>query len=484
MQFALEIVSRTRQLVGKDFIIIFRISLLDLVEKGCSWKEITFLAKSLEEVGVTMLNSGIGWHEARIPTIATKVPRKAFTWVTRDLRKKVNIPVIATNRINTPMVAEEILSQEHADAVCLARPLLADPDFVLKAIENKPESINTCIACNEACLDFVFERKRATCMVNPQACYETELTYQNTTQPKRIAVIGAGPAGLSAATVARERGHDVYLYERDSQIGGQFNLAKRVPGKAEFNETLRYFEFRLKQLGVKSYLGQAFTPEIAKKEQFDEIIIATGVTPRVPKIPGIDSDKVVTYVEAIKGLKPIGQRVAIIGAGGIGFDTAELLTHVEGFEPSLNIQHYCQYWGIDTTHHARGGIAGIKAYTPKPEREIYLLQRKDEKLGKRLGKTTGWVHRLELKRKGVHMLGGVSYEKIDAAGLHIRHDDKSRCLAVDHIIICAGQSSCCDLQEPLQQAGFSCHLIGGAQVAAELDAVRAIREGAELAAKL
>ena len=483
MRFPIEIVKRTRQAVGKNFIIIYRLSMLDLVKDGSQWQEIVQLAKAVESEGATIINTGIGWHEVRIPTIATKVPRAAFTWVTHKLRGEVKIPLMTSNRINKPEVAEDILSKQHADLVSMARPLLADPEFVNKAAEDKAQAINTCIACNQACLDYAFEKKLATCLVNPVACHETELKYFPAKSKKRIAVIGAGPAGLSFATQAAKRGHQITLFENQSEIGGQFNFAKKIPGKEEFYETLRYFNHALQLAGVEIKLNCHATVDMLNG-QFDHVVLATGIKPRVPNIPGIDHPKVLSYIDVISGNKNVGHRVAIVGAGGIGFDTAEFLSHHQHIHPSVNIEDFLHYWGIDPTNEARGGVAGVLPLEIISPREIFLLQRKKEKLGKNLGKTTGWIHRTELKRKKVHMISGVNYVKIDDVGLHIQKDDKPEVLAVDNIVICAGQLPLRELWEPLQQAGIAVSLIGGADKALELDATRAIRQGAELAAEI
>lgn len=484
MRFAIEIVARTRKAVGEAFIIIYRLSMLDLIKDGSQWQEVVTLAKEIEKAGATIINTGIGWHEVRIPTIATKVPRAAFTWVTQKLKQEVNIPLITTNRINKPEVAEFVLAQKHADLVSLARPLLADPEFVKKTREGRTESINTCIACNQACLDYIFQKKRATCMVNPQACYETELIFQPTPFKKRIAIVGAGPAGLSCALYAAKRGFKVTLYEKQGYIGGQFNLAKKIPGKEEFYETLQYFEHELKTHDVNVMLDSKADAQMLIAKEYHHVILATGIVPRVPDIPGINHPKVASYIDVISGKKEVGKRVAIIGAGGIGFDVAEFLSHAPDCHPSLSIPDFLHYWGIDPSNEARGGVEGI---TPKDiisPRDIYLLQRKKEKLGQGLGKTTGWIHRTELKRKKIHMMSGVTYQKIDDEGLHIEVDGKPQVLEVDNVVICAGQLPLRDLWQPLKAAAINVSLIGGAELALELDATRAIRQGAELAAKL
>lgn len=482
MRFPIEIVKRTREAVGKQFIIIYRLSMLDLIKEGSQWQEIVELAKAVAEEGASIINTGIGWHEVRIPTIATKVPRAAFTWVTHKLRGEVQVPLITSNRINKPEVAESILAQAHADLISMARPLLADPDFVKKASEGNAEAINTCIACNQACLDYVFQKKRATCLVNPQACYETELKFTATSSKKRIAVVGAGPAGLSFAVHAAKRGHSITLFESQSEIGGQFNLAKKIPGKEEFYETLRYFDHMLKVNGVEVKLNCHASVELLSG--FDQVVLATGIKPREPDIPGISHPKALSYIDVISGRKLVGERVAIIGAGGIGFDTAEFLSHHKNIHPSTNISDFLHYWGIDPTNEARGGVANIVPMEITSPREIFLLQRKKEKMGKNLGKTTGWIHRTELKRKKVQMISGVTYVKIDDQGLHLLKDNQPEILSVDNVVICAGQLPLRDLWAPLQNAGIKVSMIGGADVAVELDASRAIRQGAELASKI
>ena len=478
-RFPVEIIKAVRQAAGKDFIIIYRLSMADLVEGGNTWDEVVYQAKAVEDAGVTLLNTGIGWHEARVPTIVTSVPRAAFVFPTRKIRGEVKIPVIATNRINTPEVAEGLLAGGVCDMVSMARPLLADPAFVNKAAAGKAETINTCIACNQACLDHVFSLKRASCLVNPLACYETELVMVPTGKAKKLAVVGAGPAGLAFATYAAERGHAVTLIDQASEIGGEFNLAKQVPGKEEFHETLRYFGVKLKTTGVTLRLNTAASAESLKAEGFDEVVLATGISPRKPGIPGIDHPKAVSYVDVLKGKVKIGAKVAVIGAGGIGFDVSEFLVH-EGNSPTLHPEHWYQEWGVDASLSATGAL--VEKQLSAPAREVYLLQRKDEALGKQLGKTSGWVHRAALKDKQVKMIGGVEYERIDDAGLHIKVKEQPRTLEVDHIVICAGQEPLRTLQAPLQAAGLTVHLIGGAHTAGELDAKRAIRQAAELAA--
>ena len=480
MRFPLEIVRAIRERVGTDFIIIFRLSMLDLVEKGSSLEEAIALGKALEQAGVSLINTGIGWHEARIPTIATSVPRGAFSWVTAELKKHLTVPLITTNRINTPEVAERILAQGEADMVSMARPFLADPEFVIKAAENRADEINTCIACNQACLDHVFKQKRASCLVNPRACFETELTFGRVPQPKKLAVVGAGPAGLAFACYAAERGHQVSLFDQAPTIGGQFNFAKQIPGKEEFHETLRYFARRLEKCGVELYLGQRQSAESLLGGGFDEVILATGIRPRTPNIPGIDHPKVLSYLDVLRDGKPVGNKVAVIGAGGIGFDVAEFLVEkkAEG-SADHHRDHWLREWGIDKSLGERGGL--MTPVIDAPERQIWLLQRKESKVGDGLGKTTGWIHRTVLKNRKVQMLSGVQYLRIDDEGLHIQVGEQQQCLPVDQVIICAGQEPLRELQAGLQAAGKPVHIIGGADEAAELDAKRAIRQGAELA---
>ncbi|BEE06054.1 FAD-dependent oxidoreductase [Aeromonas sp. S11(2024)] len=481
MRFPVEIVRAIRERVGTDFIIIFRLSMLDLVEQGSTLEEVIALGKALEAVGVTLINTGIGWHEARIPTIATSVPRGAFSWVTAELKKHLKVPLITTNRINTPEVAERILAGGEADMVSMARPFLADPEFVIKAAENRADEINTCIACNQACLDHVFKQKRASCLVNPRACFETELTFGRVPQPKKLAVVGAGPAGLAFACYAAERGHQVSLFDQASEIGGQFNFAKQIPGKEEFHETLRYFAKRLEKCGVELYLGQRQSAESLLGGGFDEVILATGIRPRTPNIPGIEHPKVMSYLDVLRDHKPVGQKVAVIGAGGIGFDVAEYLVEKKvEMDADGHRDHWLKEWGIDKQLGERGGLTAPEIDVP--ERQIWLLQRKESKVGDGLGKTTGWIHRTVLKNRKVQMLSGVQYLGIDDEGLHIQVGESKQCLPVDQVIVCAGQEPLKELQAGLQAAGKPVHIIGGADVAAELDAKRAIRQGAELAA--
>ncbi|MBO3742497.1 NADPH-dependent 2,4-dienoyl-CoA reductase [Actinoplanes flavus] len=476
MRFPLEIVRRTRELVGDDFILQYRISLLDLVDDAQSWEETVDLARQLQEAGVSIFNTGIGWHEARIPTIVTSVPRGAFTWVTGKLRAEVSVPVVASNRINRPEAAEQVLAAGDADLVSMARPLLADAEWVVKTEQRREREIITCIACNQACLDHTFKNQRATCMLNPRSGYETELRLLPTRTVKRVAVAGAGPAGLAAAIELAGRGHRVELFEADAEIGGQFRLAARIPGKEEFAHTLDYYRHMIEVRGVTLRLGTRATVE--ELAGFDEVVVATGVEPRVPAIPGIEHPKVVTYQQVISGQAEAGERVAIIGAGGIGFDAAEFLLH-EANEP---LDEWMRRWGVTDPQTARGGLTTKVKITPR--RTVHLLQRKETALGKGLGKTTGWVHRATLQDAGVQMLRGVEYQRIDDEGLHITVGGEPRVLAVDTVLLCAGQTSVRDLATPLTERGVSVHVIGGADVAAELDAKRAIKQATELAARL
>ena len=483
IRLPLEIVRRVREAIGEDFIIIYRLSMLDLVEDGSTFEEVVALGKAIEKAGATIINTGIGWHEARVPTIATGVPRAAFTEITAKVKQHLTVPVVTSNRINMPQVGEDVLAAGHADMVSMARPFLADAEFVNKAAENRADEINTCIGCNQACLDHTFELKLTSCLVNPRACHETELQYLPTENPKNIAVVGAGPAGLAASTVAAERGHKVTLFEADSRVGGQFNIAKQIPGKAEFEETLRYFKRKLELTGVNVKLNTRV--EAADLQDFDEVIIATGIDPRTPPIPGIEHDKVLSYLDVLKHKKPVGQKVAVIGAGGIGFDVAEYLTHdVEPQEELIasSKSEFFDEWGVDIQLENRAGLKQASAVTTP--RQVTLLQRKTSKVGAGLGKTTGWIHRTSLKHRNVEMIPGVQYEKIDDDGLHIRIGDEQQLLEVDNIIICAGQDPARALYNALQEIAVKAHLIGGADEAAELDAKRAIDQGSRLAAEL
>ena len=478
-RLAIEVVKRVRAAVGEKFIIIYRLSMLDLVPEGSNLSEVIQLGKAIEQAGASIINTGIGWHEARITTIATKVPRAAFTWVTHAVRKHLTVPVITSNRINTPAVAERVLANGDADLISMARPFLADPEFVNKAAANQAERINTCIGCNQACLDHVFNGKTSSCLVNPRACEETRIIIAPTQAIKTIAIVGAGPAGLACAVTAAERGHKVTLYDAASEIGGQFNIAKRIPGKEEFSETLRYFEVRLAELNVEVKLNTSLTTQALNQMQVDELVLATGVSPRQLALPGHNHAKVLNYLEVIKGVN-VGPKVAIIGAGGIGFDVAEFLTHGT-HEPSTNVTQFMSQWGIDMTMQARGGVAEIPQNIEASPREIYLLQRKTSKVGAGLGKTTGWVHRTGLQQKKVNMLAGCEYQAIDDQGLHLTVGGEAQVLDVDHIIVCAGQDPNQSLSQGLERPY---HLIGGAQKASQLDAKRAIRQGTLLAIEL
>lgn len=482
IKFPIEIVKRVREAVGEKFIIIYRLSMIDLVEDGSSWEEVVQLAKEIEKAGATIINTGIGWHEARIPTIATQVPRAAFTWVTQKMKSELKIPVCTTNRINTPEVAEEVIANGHADMVSMARPFLADPFFVKKAAEGKADEINTCIGCNQACLDHTFSNKVCSCLVNPRACHETELNYLPTSQPKKLAVVGAGPAGLAFATIAAGRGHQVTLFDAASEIGGQFNLAKQIPGKEEFHETIRYFKKQIELTGVNVVLNKKV--DAKDLQDFDEVILATGIVPRDINFEGADHPKVVSYIDILRETKTAGKRVAVIGAGGIGFDVSEFLSSEDPHhEPT--IQEWLKEWGIDPNNEVRGGIEGIQPQIPKSPRDITIFQRTKGKIGAKLGKTTGWIHRTNLKKKKVQMIDGVEYLKIDEEGLHYRDKDGSiRVYACDTVVVCAGQLSQKELEAPLQQLNKPVHLVGGASVAAELDAKRAINQAARLAAQI
>ncbi|MFE7431100.1 FAD-dependent oxidoreductase [Streptomyces sp. NPDC057545] len=479
MRFPVEIVRRVRERVGDDFILIYRLSMLDLVPDGSSSEEVVRLARAIESAGATIINTGIGWHEARIPTIATSVPRGAYTWVTERLRGAVSVPLITSNRVNTPELAEEILASGRADMVSMARPFLADPDFVAKAAAGRPEAINTCIGCNQACLDHVFGGRVTSCLVNPRACHETELVLSPTRTVRRLAVVGAGPAGLACAVTASERGHRVTLFDMADGIGGQLDVARRVPGKQEFDETLRYFRTRLAEEGVELRLGTRATAEML--EGFDEVVLATGVTPRSPAIPGLDHPSVVGYLDVLRDGAPVGNRVAIIGAGGIGFDVAEFLTD-PGDGASADPEAFFRRWGVDTALRERGGLR--TAERAAPARTVHLVQRRPGKVGAGLGRTTGWIHRTELRHRGVTMIAGASYDRIDDEGLHLTVDGERRVLPVDTVVVCAGQEPRRELYEELIAAGRRVRLIGGADVAAELDAKRAIRQGTEVAVAL
>ncbi|MFJ3600855.1 MULTISPECIES: NADPH-dependent 2,4-dienoyl-CoA reductase [unclassified Streptomyces] len=479
IRFPVEIVRRVRERVGDDFILIYRLSMLDLVPGGSTLDEVVTLAREIEAAGATIINTGIGWHEARIPTIATSVPRGAFSWVTEKVRGAVSVPLVTSNRINTPEVAEEILASGRADMVSMARPFLADPEFVAKAAAGRPDAINTCIGCNQACLDHIFSLKITSCLVNPRACHETELVIGPTRSRKRVAVVGAGPAGLACSVTAAERGHAVTLFDTADEIGGQLNVARRVPGKEEFDETLRYFRTRLAELDVEVRLStRADTAALAG---FDEIVLATGVEPRTPAIPGTDHPNVVSYLDVLRDEAPVGDRVAIIGAGGIGFDVAEFLTD-GGDAASLDADTFFRQWGVDTAYAERGGLRAPER--PTSPRRVHLVQRRTTKVGAGLGKTTGWIHRTELRHRGVEMIAGASYDRIDDEGLHLTVDGERRVLAVDTVVLCAGQEPRRELYEELSAGTVPVHLIGGADVAAELDAKRAIRQGTELAATL
>lgn len=483
MRFPLEVVRRIRAKVGVEFIIVYRMSMLDLVPDGQSLDETLLLARELEKAGVTILNTGIGWHEAKIPTIATQVPRGAFTWATRKIKEVVSIPVAASNRLNMPGDAERVLQNGDADMIAMARPFLADPDWVLKTKEDRVNEINTCIGCNQACLDHTFGGKRCSCLVNPQACHETELIFVKTTAKKKVAVVGAGPAGMSFSLTAAQRGHAVTLFDEAHEIGGQFNIAKQVPGKEEFHETIRYFSTMLNKEGVTFQLGKRVNANDLK--EFDEVILATGIIPNVPSLPGVEHPKVMGYLDVLKHGKAVGQRVAIVGGGGIGVDTAEFLTHHESEQsPSTSIDDFCEFWGIDRDQKARGGIAGVKANPEKATRQITILQRKPKKIAGP-GKTTGWIHRAALEAKGVRLLSGVEYIGVEDAGLRIRTPDGAEhLLEVDNVIVCAGQHPNRELEESVRALGMPVHIIGGAFKAAELDAKEAINQGARLAAVL
>ena len=487
MRFPVEIIRRIREAVGQDFILIFRIAGMDMLQGGMSWNEVVMLAKKVEEAGASIISTHFTWHESAIPTIATMVPRAAFASVTGRLRKEVAIPLITSNRINMPDTAEQVLADGEADLVSMARPMLADAELVLKAIEGREDEINTCIACNQACLDHTFSGKETTCLVNPRACRETLLNYPSVNSAKRIAVIGGGPAGLAYCSVASERGHHVTLFDAANEIGGQFNLAKRVPGKEEFYETLRYYKRKLEVGKVDVRLATRVSTDMLLDQGFDEIVVATGINPRTPEILGIDHPKVVSYIDVIQGNVSVGKRVAIIGAGGIGFDVAELIMH-KGISGALDKDVFAKEWGIDFENHPRGGVTGVKPIIDKADRQVYLLQRKDTPVGRGLGKTTGWAHRISLANRDVVMLNGIEYQHIDDQGLHISRNGKAQTLEVDTIIVCAGQTSERSLYDQLSESvelsakGVGIHLIGGAYKAAELDAKTAINQASMLAA--
>jgi 2,4-dienoyl-CoA reductase (NADPH2) len=490
MRLAVEIVRRVREATGPDFILIYRLSMLDLIPDGSSWPEAVALAKAVTAAGATILNTGIGWHEARVPTIATSVPRGAFAWVTQKMRRELRaagltIPLVTSNRINMPELAEQILADGYADMVSLARPLLADAEFVAKARSGRRDEINTCIACNQACLDHTFQLKLASCLVNPRAGHETTLLIKPVAARRRYAVVGAGPAGLAAATTLAERGHEVHLFEASDAIGGQFNMARRIPGKEEFDETLRYYKRRLELTGVRLHLTTRATAERLAADRFDAVVLATGVTPRDPKIPGADGPNVLSYIDVLQHGKPVGERVAIVGAGGIGFDVAEFLVTPPGHSPTLNLQEWLAEWGVADPEQVRGGV--VAARPAPPARQVTLLQRKAGKLGKGLGKTTGWIHRAALQMKRVEMIGGVNYERIGPQGLFVTYGEKrldGQLIECDTVVLCAGQEPQRELEAPLRTAGVAVHRIGGADEATELDAKRAIDQGTRLAARL
>ncbi|MEH6590511.1 MAG: NADPH-dependent 2,4-dienoyl-CoA reductase [Halioglobus sp.] len=481
MRFPIEVIRRIREAVGDEFIVIFRIAAMDMLDGGMSWDEVVLLGQRIEAAGANIISTHFTWHESAVPTISTRVPRAAFAGVTGRLRKELNIPTITSNRINMPDVAEKVLADGDADLVSMARTMLADSDFVVKALEGREDEINTCIACNQACLDHTFTGREVSCLVNPRACHETILNYTPTEAPLRIAVVGAGPAGLGYATVAAQRGHKVTLFDAGSEIGGQFNLAKRIPGKEEFEETLRYFRRQLELHSVDVKLNTLATADMLGEQDFDHVVVATGIKPRTPNIDGIDHDKVVSYIDAIKGNVEIGQKVAVMGAGGIGFDVAELILH-KGISAALDRDVFAKEWGVDFENHPRGGVTGVVPVVEKNDREVFLLQRKATSVGRGLGKTTGWTHKMSLLRRDVKMMNGVDYQKIDDAGLHLMVDDKPVLLDVDTIIVCAGQDPLRTLYDELTNSGVNVSLVGGAYEAAELDAKTAINQASYLAA--
>ena len=483
MRFPLEVAKRCREAVGDDFIIIFRIAAMDMLQGGMSWDEVALLARELEKVGVSIISTHFTWHESAVPTIATMVPRAAFTSVTGRVRKEVSIPVITSNRINMPQVAEDVLADGEADLVSMARPMLADSQFMNKAAEDRADEINTCIACNQACLDHTFGGKTTSCLVNPRACHETLLKYEPTAAPKHIAIVGAGPAGLAYATTAAERGHKVTLIDAADEIGGQFNLAKLVPGKEEFYETLRYYDRMIEKYGIELKLNTYADADMLAAGGYDHVVVATGISPRIPDIEGITHEKAVSYIDALKGRKPVGKRVAIMGAGGIGFDVADTISH-DGPSGALDKSVFAKEWGVDFENHPRGGVTGIEPQVARADREIFLMQRKETSVGKGLGKTTGWTHRLTLQRRGVKMMNAIEYRKIDDAGLHITANGQPDILDVDTVIICAGQEPLRELFDTLEAKGVSAELVGGAFEAAELDAKAAIKQASELAANI
>ena len=483
MRFPVEVVRRVREAVGPDFIVIFRIAAMDMLQGGMSWDEIALLSKALEAAGVSIISTHFTWHESQVPTIATMVPRRAFTGVTRRVRNEVSVPVITSNRINMPDVAEAVLADGDADLVSMARPMLADAELMKKSAEGREHEINTCIACNQACLDHTFAMKTTSCLVNPRACHETVLNWAPATAIKQIAVIGAGPAGLAYATVAAERGHQVTLFDGADEIGGQFNLAKQVPGKEEFHETIRYYRAMLEKYQVTVKLGARVGAEELSESGFDHIVVATGINPRVPQIPGIDHEKVVGYIDAIRGHKPIGKKVAVVGAGGIGFDVTELITH-EGTSSALDINLFAKEWGVDFENHPRGGVTGVEPVVNKADRDVWLMQRKETPVGRGLGKTTGWTKRLLLNRRGVNMINAVEYVRIDDDGLHVLVGGHPKTFDVDTVIICAGQEPERGLYDALEAKGLSVELVGGAFEAAELDAKTAINQATRLAAAI